>query len=995
MKKLFAIFSFFLIHFITVYSQPIHIAQGKEKYAYDDGSYATVELIADTSHHILFKRYSSANELLREQVCLCKALEVSARQYDMAGSERFLIKDGYDKTYDHSKLQQLSYYISNIQQGDKIEYFVSGQVKRLSHFLNGHKTDTLKTFYENGKLQFSVNFVRDIAEGEERYYYPTGALKMVRNRIHDKYEGLLQTWYPGGQLRRTEQYKNDDVVSSKCYAVDGKDTAHYERFDSLQIINYDQVVIPLLQYIHDSCSNKPKITIYGMVEKNGKIGNIEITPSLGSGKTDTLLDLIYAIKWKPLAIDNEPVVSEVAFTFTSPIDPTNTKPRTRTPFWFYATQDYWLVRNYFEYGQPGEGGEHMAPMEIPFNGKKDATFSQSTSGGNDLYKQILDKNRGKILLLNYWMPHDTNSMYNIGYLQKLRYQFGRNELSIVNLCSSNTSEADWKSSVTNLKLPGNHYLLTNNQDEYMRKVVIQKAFPQFLLFDRKGEEIKLPEGSKSPGYIRHIRQLVVGEEYIFSYEKNRQDEYFTIEPYPSLPFHVLLKEFYEDGTLRNEQVFISRIKGITAEVFSINRYSSYIIADGYRKQYYTNGAMKEQSSYAMGVQSGNFTSYYSTGKTQKSYNANPQLNGMYTCFYPSGQLQVKAPMTNGKITGKETIFYPNGNTRIACNYKDGLLDGKVETFFDDGKPKRLELHSNNKLQKTNCFARNGSDTIHYALFDTIGVVGQRQKLRQLIVYLNKLIPDPAQLSINFTVHPNRQFTLYSFSLNKYMLQNSLRDSVSRWIHNHIEFTPFGVDGQPCPGIISLNIELPLNPDSFSLHKELECLYNTSFQDYWRVQNNWTIRPAEWDKPFIAATFYKPQGTGPEVYQQIVDKYKGKVIFIDFWATWCVPCKNEMPFSRRLHAQFKPNELSMVYLCTFNSPLDDWQKTVNELRAPGDHYLLTPEQTTYFSRRFSVNFVPRYMLIDKKGARVNSTAERPSDPILAERIRILLSQTEKQ
>lgn len=113
----------------------------------------------------------------------------------------------------------------------------------------------------------------------------------------------------------------------------------------------------------------------------------------------------------------------------------------------------------------------------------------------------------------------------------------------------------------------------------------------------------------------------------------------------------------------------------------------------------------------------------------------------------------------------------------------------------------------------------------------------------------------------------------------------------------------------------------------------------------------------------------------ELIRAISEKFKGKVIYLDFWATWCGPCRSEMPSSRKQKAELKGKDVAFVYLTGTTSPEMTWKRMIADI--PGEHIRLTGEQWDAICKQFNVSGIPHYMLIDKKGNVVNQKAPRPS------------------
>lgn len=83
----------------------------------------------------------------------------------------------------------------------------------------------------NGQLlgeNYFSNFKKLIKEGTSREYHPSGALAKEISYVNNKMEGLLLTYWPDGKIRRRDLYRNDTLVTGKCYTREGKDTVYFE-----------------------------------------------------------------------------------------------------------------------------------------------------------------------------------------------------------------------------------------------------------------------------------------------------------------------------------------------------------------------------------------------------------------------------------------------------------------------------------------------------------------------------------------------------------------------------------------------------------------------------------------------------------------------------------------------------------------------------------------------------------------------------------------------
>lgn len=106
--------------------------------------------------------------------------------------------------------------------------------------------------------------------------------------------------------------------------------------------------------------------------------------------------------------------------------------------------------------------------------------------------------------------------------------------------------------------------------------------------------------------------------------------------------------------------------------------------------------------------------------------------------------------------------------------------------------------------------------------------------------------------------------------------------------------------------------------------------------------------------------------------------KSKVTYIDFWASWCGPCKGEMPSSQALREEYAAKGVNFVYI-SLDEDKDAWASANKNFGLPDGHSFLLPNPAdSEIPTKFNISSIPRYVLMDANGNVADNDAPRPSE-----------------
>ena len=118
--------------------------------------------------------------------------------------------------------------------------------------------------------------------------------------------------------------------------------------------------------------------------------------------------------------------------------------------------------------------------------------------------------------------------------------------------------------------------------------------------------------------------------------------------------------------------------------------------------------------------------------------------------------------------------------------------------------------------------------------------------------------------------------------------------------------------------------------------------------------------------------------------------KGKYVYIDNWATWCGPCRAEIPFLQKIEEKYHGKNIEFVSISIdTKKDYEKWKKFVADKQLGGIQLIADNDWSSDFMVAFGINSIPRFILIGPDGNVVDADADRPSSSQLQQTLDKLL------
>lgn len=109
-------------------------------------------------------------------------------------------------------------------------------------------------------------------------------------------------------------------------------------------------------------------------------------------------------------------------------------------------------------------------------------------------------------------------------------------------------------------------------------------------------------------------------------------------------------------------------------------------------------------------------------------------------------------------------------------------------------------------------------------------------------------------------------------------------------------------------------------------------------------------------------------------------FKGKVLYIDVWATWCGPCCAEIPFMEKRYEQYKNNSHVEFISISVDNDQSAWRKKIDQDKPLWKQFIVEDGFKSGLCEKYGIRSIPRFLLIDEKGNIISVKASRPSNPM---------------
>lgn len=113
-------------------------------------------------------------------------------------------------------------------------------------------------------------------------------------------------------------------------------------------------------------------------------------------------------------------------------------------------------------------------------------------------------------------------------------------------------------------------------------------------------------------------------------------------------------------------------------------------------------------------------------------------------------------------------------------------------------------------------------------------------------------------------------------------------------------------------------------------------------------------------------------------QHHISEFFGKVLYLDYWATWCHPCVWEIPFFEKLYQEYKNDERIQFISFSLDDNVEKWKAKVKKDNPEWAQFILTKADQQFLKEKMGIAGIPRFIVLNADGTIAEGDALRPSD-----------------
>ncbi|MFL5763224.1 MAG: TlpA family protein disulfide reductase [Bacteroidia bacterium] len=173
-------------------------------------------------------------------------------------------------------------------------------------------------------------------------------------------------------------------------------------------------------------------------------------------------------------------------------------------------------------------------------------------------------------------------------------------------------------------------------------------------------------------------------------------------------------------------------------------------------------------------------------------------------------------------------------------------------------------------------------------------------------------------------------------------------------------------------------DLIVHQNNTTLGKQVMERYNSHSKDktYSGILNDVYSLAAKLAPGNPAPEFTFPDQNGKSIS---LKDFKGKIVYLDVWASWCGPCLKEVPYAKTLEEEMKSKDIVFLYV-SVDDDENAWKKKIAEKEIAGIHLISKGGFESQIAKSYNIKSIPRYIIIGKDGKIINSFAKRPSGKV---------------